>query len=109
MVRVHALVQRVTRDSMTEDRLPSAVRAAVDALPQAWPEAEQDGAVGQALRINTDALRRAGEQFLWRPAGHHPVSFRAGISLGSNGLVALAVQCLFGSAVGESLDRTWFS
>jgi hypothetical protein len=89
-VRVHALVQRVTRDSMTEDRLPSAVRAAADALQQVWPEAEQDGAVGQVLRSNTDALRQACEQFLWQPSGHHPVLCRAGISLGTNGLVALA-------------------
>jgi tetratricopeptide (TPR) repeat protein len=41
-VRVHALVQRATRDQLTDDRLAMVAGAAADALVEAWPEVGRD-------------------------------------------------------------------
>ena len=83
-VRVHALVQRATRDSMPADRLADVARVAADALLQVWPEI--DTARGPMLRANAAAVRAAGA-----PDGH-PVLFRAGRSLGESGAVADAAD-----------------
>lgn len=83
-VRVHALVQRVTRDSLPEPRLPVLVRAVADALVSVWPDTEKDTLLGQMLRANTDALTTAGDACLWEPDAH-AVLFRAGTSLGESG------------------------
>jgi hypothetical protein len=88
-VRVHALVQRATRDSVSETRLPVLARVAADALVRVWPEVERDTMLGQVLRANTGALTAAGDEWLWAPDGH-AVLFRAGNSLGESGLVAQA-------------------
>ncbi|WP_165960887.1 NB-ARC domain-containing protein, partial [Actinocrispum wychmicini] len=88
-VRIHALVQRVVRDTLPSRRLPIVVHAAADALLQIWPYVERDTALGQVLRANADALSEAGGQHLWEPDGHK-VLFRAGNSLGQTGLVAEA-------------------
>ncbi|HWO60507.1 MAG TPA: FxSxx-COOH system tetratricopeptide repeat protein, partial [Umezawaea sp.] len=88
-VRVHALVQRATRDALPADRLPVLVRAVGDALMLVWPEVEQNATLGQVLRANADALAEAGAEHLWRPDGH-PVLFRGGTSRADVGLVAEA-------------------
>ncbi|MFC0437405.1 tetratricopeptide repeat protein, partial [Kutzneria buriramensis] len=90
-VQVHALVQRATRDSITEDRLSILARVAADALLQAWPDVERDTQLTHALRANTDAVATAGGDHLWEPDGHL-VLFRAGHSLGESGLAAEAVD-----------------
>ncbi|MFE0022967.1 FxSxx-COOH system tetratricopeptide repeat protein [Amycolatopsis sp. NPDC059021] len=88
-VRVHALVQRATRDSLSPDRLAVVVRAGADALLGVWPEIERDVAVGQVLRANTDAVAEAGGRYVWEPETH-PLLFRAGHSLGESGGAAQA-------------------
>jgi hypothetical protein len=88
-VRVHALVQRATRDSLTADRLVVIVRAAADALVWVWPDIERDRMVGQVLRANADAVAEVGGQHVWEPDAH-PVLFRAGRSLGERGGAAQA-------------------
>ena len=47
-VRVHALVQRATLDSVTSGGV--LVRVAADALVQAWPVIERDTQLAQVLR-----------------------------------------------------------
>ncbi|MEC3974340.1 FxSxx-COOH system tetratricopeptide repeat protein [Amycolatopsis sp. H20-H5] len=88
-VRVHALVQRVTRDTVPADRLPILVRAVADALASLWPQVERDTVVGQMLRANAEAVTAVGGAHLWHPDGH-PVLFRVGSSLGEAGLVRQA-------------------
>lgn len=87
-IRVHAMVQRATRDETSHDVLAVAAEAAADALMQAWPEVEVDTGLGQALRANTAALVGTTPVPLCTAAtGCHPVLFRAGGSLGESGSV----------------------
>jgi hypothetical protein len=88
-VRVHALVQRATRDAVPTPRLAAVARTAADALLHVWPKIERDTTLGQVLRANTDALADVASEHLWEPKGH-AVLFRAGNSLGDTGLVAEA-------------------
>ncbi|MCA1279454.1 tetratricopeptide repeat protein [Saccharopolyspora sp. 7B] len=87
-VRVHALVQRATRETFPEDHSATLAHAA-DALLEIWPEIERDTAQSQALRANTDHLHTHTVAHLWHPDAHS-VLFRAGSSLGETGLVAHA-------------------
>jgi hypothetical protein len=92
LLRVHALVQRATREA-TPDGLhrPLAVTAA-DALIELWPDPERDATHAQHLRANTVRLHATTGTLLWdQQEGAHPVLFRAGNSLGETGLVAAAV------------------
>lgn len=84
-VRVHALVQRAATDRLTDAEYVALVRAAADALVQAWPEAESDPGLGQALRQNASALADRHAAALWDRHAH-PVCYRAGRSLGEAGL-----------------------
>ncbi|NYI05322.1 tetratricopeptide repeat-containing protein [Allostreptomyces psammosilenae] len=90
-VRIPSLVQRATRESLSDERLEGVYLAAADALYSAWPEFERERSLGQALRANVEALRQLAGDVLWR-SGVHPVLFRAGGSLGNTGLVATAVE-----------------
>jgi hypothetical protein len=88
-LRVHALVQRATRDSMPNDERALAVHATAGALQEVWPDIERDTVLGQVLRTNVDALWAVGGDYLWDD-GCRPLLFRAGRSLGEAGLVAAA-------------------
>ncbi|MFF8610930.1 FxSxx-COOH system tetratricopeptide repeat protein [Streptomyces sp. NPDC015346] len=91
-VRVHQLIQRATRDTLTPDQRDQYARTAADALMAAWPETERDTALAQALRTNADALiRNSRDAVLWQPDGHRVLQ-RSGISLGDSGQVAAAVE-----------------
>jgi hypothetical protein len=63
-----------------------------DALLDAWPQIERDGALTLALRGNTENLDENARDVLWGSGGHD-VLFRAGESLGESGLVAEAAAC----------------
>jgi hypothetical protein len=89
-VRVHALVQRATREQLAASRLAGAARTVADALVEIWPLIERDPNLGQMLRASTEALHTHAEAYLWQPEGH-AVLLRAGSSLGEAGLVAAAV------------------
>ncbi|MFI0901340.1 FxSxx-COOH system tetratricopeptide repeat protein [Streptomyces sp. NPDC020983] len=88
-VRVHALIQRTTADTLTPDRLAACARAAADALLPAWPEIERDTDLARALRANAAVLADRAEPSgcLYRPDAH-AVLFRAGRSLGEAGQAA---------------------
>ncbi|MFE6178836.1 tetratricopeptide repeat protein, partial [Streptomyces sp. NPDC056464] len=89
-VRVHALIQRATRESLPADQLDPLARATADALLAAWPEFERDTNLAQSLRSNTDALTHHGQSALYYPAAHS-VLFRTGESLGTIGQVTAAI------------------
>jgi hypothetical protein len=122
-VRVHALVQRVTREQLHPARFATCSRAAAAALVQAWPEIDRGSALSQALRASTRALHATAGDILWatpvlmsrwtrlrvwltRRSLHraHPVLFRAGESLGNAGLFAEASD-YYRSLCGISVDR----
>jgi hypothetical protein len=88
-VRVHALVQRATLDTLDLDVVAAAAGAAADALLAIWPLVESDPAVEQALRANTTTLAGRHPDALWQ-SGAHEVFFRVGRSLGEVGLVTHA-------------------
>ncbi|WP_370423765.1 tetratricopeptide repeat protein [Streptomyces sp. QH1-20] len=89
-VRVHALVQRATRETLPETARDTLARTCADALFTAWPDTERDTALARALRANTAALTACAPGALWEPRAH-PVLFRTGDSLGHAGLVISAV------------------
>ncbi|MGY0234002.1 FxSxx-COOH system tetratricopeptide repeat protein [Longispora urticae] len=93
LIRVHALVQRVTRDALPAARLAEVARAAADALLEAWPAPEPDPEASQVLRDNVAAVRAVTGAALFDP-GLHPVLPRAGVSLGRGGqFTAAAAFC----------------
>ncbi|MER6686361.1 tetratricopeptide repeat protein [Streptomyces olivaceoviridis] len=88
-VRIHQLIQRAIRDTLTPDRHAQLARTAANALIAAWPEIEHDTVLAQALRANTTALTTRAEQALYRPDAH-AVLHRTGRSLGEAGQVTAA-------------------
>jgi tetratricopeptide (TPR) repeat protein len=91
VVRVHALVQRATREQLSAVRLGAVARCLADGLVEVWPEVERDRATGQTLRANAAAVRDALEDHLWSPIPHK-LLFRIGESLGEAGLHPAAVS-----------------
>ncbi|MEU5200388.1 tetratricopeptide repeat protein [Streptomyces scabiei] len=89
-VRVHQLIQRATRDTLTPHQRGQTVRSAADALVAAWPEAARDTDLAQTLRSNTEALNSNAELELWETDAHS-VLFRVGRSLDEVGQFNAAV------------------
>ncbi|XVU30506.1 tetratricopeptide repeat protein [Actinoplanes sp. CA-054009] len=80
-VRVHALVQRATREELQDQELSQVVRLAADALLEAWPNARQVPEVAQAFFVNIQALIETAPEALW--SDPHPVLvFAADVLLG---------------------------
>ncbi|MGW2183436.1 tetratricopeptide repeat protein [Streptomyces sp. NPDC001732] len=91
-VRVHQIVQRSTRDTLTSERYEQTAYAAAEALLAAWPAVERDTALAQALRTCTTALISCTEQTgcLFRP-DVSTVLDRIGRSLGESGQIGAAI------------------
>ncbi|MFI6825413.1 tetratricopeptide repeat protein [Micromonospora sp. NPDC050187] len=95
-LRVHALVQRATRDRLAPEQLDTAARIAADALLQIWPVPERDSSTShQSLYANTAALYGHRRRALLVPQVHAVLS-RAGRSLGDTGHPADAVAFFTG-------------
>jgi tetratricopeptide (TPR) repeat protein len=90
-VRTHSRVQAAIRQAITPARLGQAAVAAASALLEAWPPADRDPVLAQALRDCTASLHRAAAEPLWTPEAH-PVLLRAGQSLDRAGRRDLAVS-----------------
>ncbi|MGN9779316.1 NB-ARC domain-containing protein [Micromonospora sp. H33] len=72
--RVHALVQRATREGVSPQELAQVVRVAADALTEAWESAPQVPEVAQAFYASTRALTETAPEVLWKgPKGPHVV------------------------------------
>ena len=91
MVRISPVLQAALRAAMPEGMLDQAVRAAADALQQAWPTPELPGWPASGLRSCTAALRQIAGNRLWGN-GCHPVLLRAGDSLDHARLTGPAVD-----------------
>ncbi|WP_369253773.1 NB-ARC domain-containing protein [Streptomyces sp. R35] len=83
-VRVHQLIQRATRDTLTVHQRNQLARTAADALVTAWPAVERDTTLAQILRANATALARCAEDSLYLP-DVHSLLYRVGLSLGEIG------------------------
>ncbi|MEU9417382.1 FxSxx-COOH system tetratricopeptide repeat protein [Streptomyces sp. NPDC048272] len=90
-VRVHQLIQRATRDTLTPHQHDQAALTAADALTAAWPDIERDTDLAQTLRTNTEALTRHAQDALYRPDAH-AVLYRLGHSLSDSGQVTVAID-----------------
>jgi hypothetical protein len=106
-VRVHALVQRAIRETLSDTRLHQVAHTAGDALLEVWPVVEHDTDLATALRSNTAALRATSSAHLWAHDGHG-VLFRAGTSLYDAGLLADATRYFeeLGSTAYNSLGAS---
>ncbi|MCX4404494.1 tetratricopeptide repeat protein [Streptomyces sp. NBC_01764] len=90
--RVHQLVQRATRDTLTSHQRDQLALTATDALIAAWPDIELDTALAQALRANTAALVSHAEDALFQDGAGLNVLFRSGSSLGDSGQATAAIK-----------------
>jgi hypothetical protein len=88
-IRIHQLVQRAVRDTLTPSQHDQTARTCADALLAAWPDIDNDPVLAQALRANTIALTTSAEDALFLPDTHE-VLYRAGRSLGEAGQVTAA-------------------
>ncbi|MEU4801223.1 tetratricopeptide repeat protein [Actinosynnema sp. NPDC023587] len=94
-VRVHALVQRATRDAVSADNMPGLAWTAGDALTEVWPQVERDQTTAAGLRSNATTLWNTAEEHLLdrdSETGIHKLLFRTGLSLGNAGLNAQAID-----------------
>ncbi|WRZ92636.1 tetratricopeptide repeat protein [Streptomyces sp. NBC_01007] len=91
-VRVHQLIQRATRESLSPHQCDQLTHTAADALYGVWPDREDDVSLAHALRANVQALTDHAEGALYRHEGVHAVLFRAGKSLGQAGAVSAAID-----------------
>ncbi|MDT0346044.1 tetratricopeptide repeat protein [Streptomyces litchfieldiae] len=78
-VRTHGMIQRATRDELSDEEADRAVTAAAQALLEGWPEVEQETG-GGVLRANAEALQANAGPRLWT-SGVHPVLLQVGLSL----------------------------
>ncbi|MFI5884675.1 tetratricopeptide repeat protein [Streptomyces sp. NPDC051554] len=90
-VRVHQLIQRATRDTLTPHQHDQTTHSAADALMAAWPAIARDTALAQTLRANATALAGHGGEALYQPDAH-TVLYRTGTNLGETGQVTAACK-----------------
>ena len=97
LVRVHALVQRVVGETISDDRRPRVAHAAADALLELWPDVRRNARtarLGRQLGANTAALTVSAGDYLWQnrtgEPNAHAIMFRAGSSQGLMGLLTAA-------------------
>ncbi|MFE0520755.1 tetratricopeptide repeat protein [Streptomyces sp. NPDC058954] len=88
-VRVHQLIQRAVRETLTPTQHHQLAHPAADALLCAWPDTEQPPDLGTALRANAATLTATLGDALYEPEVH-PVLYRAGRSLGESGAFTAA-------------------
>ena len=95
IVRVHALVQRVTRESLEPEHFAETAYFAGTALIQAWNDSSREvtAPFAQTLRENIDALRGFAVEDVWGVGGYH-VFVHGAESYGHAGVVSKAVAIL---------------
>jgi hypothetical protein len=87
-IRVHSLVQRVTREGIPRDELLVLRRAAADALLEIWSGAGNDPEQRARLHANATAVATADLYV----GGVHPLVFEAGRSMAFSGGVEAAID-----------------
>jgi hypothetical protein len=91
IVRVHALIQRVTRESVSCPGADALARVCADSLLHIWPDVARDSALARLLRANTETLASRAGSSLWEH-GCHDILMRSGTSLGECGMPHLASE-----------------
>ncbi|MEU8113561.1 FxSxx-COOH system tetratricopeptide repeat protein [Micromonospora sp. NPDC048947] len=87
--RVHALIQRVTRDDLDAPRLRATARTAADGLLEIWPNIDRESRYTHILRENAVVLHACSGGALLK-ADVHSLLFRNLDSLGYSGQAAAA-------------------
>lgn len=94
LARVHPLVQRVAREHLDDATVDTVLRAAADALQEAWPADDGFAEAALTAQVFRDCVRTVAaldvRGVLWEPDGH-PVLWEAGTSLTRAGMVQEAV------------------
>lgn len=90
-IRMSQTVQAATRSAMPAQMLEQTVRAAADAVLEAWPEEEGLPWLASELRSCAAALQRNAGDLLWA-GGCHPLLMRAGRSLDAAHMAGPAVM-----------------
>jgi tetratricopeptide (TPR) repeat protein len=90
LVRMSLPVQAAARAALPDGVLERTIRAAADALLEAWPTEDEQGDVAVELRSCAAVLQRVAGDLLWA-GGCHPVLLRAGQSLDRARLTGPAV------------------
>ncbi|KUN57753.1 hypothetical protein AQJ46_45895 [Streptomyces canus] len=90
-VRVHQLIQRAVRETLTRRQREDLAQACADALLAVWPDIERDTAYAQALRANTIVLTVGGREGLDH-LGTQQVLIRSGRSLAESGQVTASCE-----------------
>ncbi|WP_416901314.1 FxSxx-COOH system tetratricopeptide repeat protein [Micromonospora echinospora] len=103
IVRVHALVQRVTREGLDAARRSSVVSTAADTLLEYWIQGGHAGELALTMRANVDALRRHDCGAL-TGSGVHKVLILAGTRQGEAGDPLGAAE-YFDGLLAESMQH----
>ncbi|WP_406858750.1 tetratricopeptide repeat protein [Streptomyces sp. HUAS MG47] len=90
-VRIHQLIQRATRETLSPRDRREAVRAAGDALlDEDWPDPHLP--LAQNLRANAQALMHCAGDTLFSGSKHHHLPMHLGVSLSKAGQFTAAVE-----------------
>ena len=89
-LRINSVIQAAIRATMPDEILDRAVRAAADALQEAWPADELPAELVRGLRSCAASLQQAAGDRLWAD-GCRPLLFRVGRSLDGARLTGPAV------------------
>ncbi|MGW2206957.1 tetratricopeptide repeat protein [Streptomyces sp. NPDC001774] len=89
-VRIHQLIQRATRDTLSPRDRRQAARAAGDALLEDWPDPHLPSA--QPLRANAQAVVDCAGDALFSGDKHHHLPMHLGVSLSKAGQFTAAVE-----------------
>ncbi|MEU9063971.1 tetratricopeptide repeat protein [Streptomyces sp. NPDC048430] len=92
-VRIHQLIQRATRDTLSPQRRSQAARAAGDALLEdceSWPEPHLP--LAQTLRANGQAVIHCAGDALFSGSKHHHLFMHVGVSLSDAGQFTAAAE-----------------
>ncbi|MFF3820613.1 tetratricopeptide repeat protein [Streptomyces bluensis] len=89
-VRVHQLIQRATRDTLSHQGRSQIVRVAGDALLEDWPEPHLP--LAQTLRANARAVIDCAGDALFSENEHHHLLMHVGVSMSNAGQFAAAVR-----------------
>jgi tetratricopeptide (TPR) repeat protein len=90
-VRVHPLVQAITREQLPAAESKPVALAAAEALAQAWSQPDVPPLVAQRLRDCTARLHELAGPLLWA-SDCHPALLQAGHSLDGSGMDGLAAD-----------------
>ncbi|MGX1887064.1 NB-ARC domain-containing protein [Streptomyces sp. NPDC055287] len=89
-VRIHQLIQRATRDTLSPQDRSQTVRAASDALLEDWPDPHLP--LAQTLRANAQAVIHCAGDALFSGSKHHHLLMHVGVSLSKAGQFTAAVR-----------------